>query len=79
MDDNLIETINKQASGELYGVEFVEINMETTANDYEERSDDSDSDIENDVKSYETSDDSNVVGDCNIFYEPDHLEEDQQY
>ena len=37
MDDNVIEAINKQAAGELHGVKFTNINMETTTNDYEER------------------------------------------
>ena len=51
MDDNLIELINKQASEEVCGVEFGDINMETTVNDYKERGDDSDSDFEHDDKS----------------------------
>ena len=44
----MIETINKQVVGELHGVEFANIDMETTTNDYEERGDDSNSDFEND-------------------------------
>ena len=76
MDDNVIEIINKQASGELHGVEFTDINMETTANDYEERGDDFDSDFEGDDKSDETSDDSTIAGDDNLSDEPDQLEED---
>ena len=60
MDDNVIETINKQASEELCSVEFAGINMETTVNDYKERGNDSDSDFEDDDKSYETSEDSTI-------------------
>ena len=67
MDDNVIETINKQASEELCGVEFADINMETTVNDYEERGDDSDSYFKDDDKSYKTSDDSTIAGDGNLF------------
>ena len=36
MDDNVIETINKQAARELHCVEFTNIDMETPANDYKE-------------------------------------------
>ena len=78
MDDNVIETINKHASEELCGVEFTNINMETTANNYEERGGDSDSDFEDDDKSYETSDDSAIAGDGDLSDGPDQLEEDQQ-
>ena len=78
MDDNVIETINKQAVGELYGVEFANINMETTANDYEEWGDDSDSDFEDDDKSYETSNDSIIARYGNLSEGPNQLEEDQQ-
>ena len=38
MGEGVIETINKQASEELCGMEFADINMETTVNNYEERS-----------------------------------------
>ena len=78
MDDNVIKTINKQASEALFGVEFAGINIETTVNDYEERDNDSDSDFEDDDKSYETSDDSTLAGDSNLSEGPNQLEEDQQ-
>ena len=39
---------------------FVNINMETTINDYEERGNDAEPDFEDDDKWYETSDDSTV-------------------
>ena len=71
MGDNVIETINRQAVGELHGVEFVNINIETNANDYEERGDDSDSDFEDIDKSYETSDDSTIAGDGDSSDRPD--------
>ena len=71
MDDNVIEIINKQASKGLCGVEFVNINMKTTVNDYKERGNESDSDFEYDDKSYETSDDSTVAGDGDLSDGPD--------
>ena len=79
MSDDVIETINKQASEELCGVEFTDTNLETTVNEYEERGNNSESDFEYDVKSYETSDDSTIAGDSNLSKGPDHLEEDQQH
>ena len=78
MDNNVIGIINKQAKGELYGVEFANIIMETTINDYEEQGDDSDSDFEDDDKSYETSDDSTIAEDGDLSDGPNHLEEEQQ-
>ena len=77
MSDDVIETINKQASEEICGVEFADINLETTINEYKERGDDSESDFEYDDKSNETSDDSTIAGDGNLSEGPDHLEEDQ--
>ena len=59
-------------------MEFVDINMETTVNDYKERGDDSNSDFEDDDKSYKKSDDSTIAGDGNLSKGPDQLEEDQQ-
>ena len=78
MPDNVIDTINKQASEETDGIEFADINLKTTVNDYQERGYDSDSDFEDDDKSYETSDDSTVDDDNDLGNEPDQLEEDQQ-
>ena len=78
MDDNVIETITKQAAGELHGVEFANINMETTTNDYEERGDNSNSDSEDGNKSYETSDGSTIAGDDDLSDGLDQLDEDQQ-
>ena len=66
MADNVIETINKQAKEELEGIEYADINLKTTLEDYQERGDDSDDDFEYDDKSYETSDDSTVNGDNDI-------------
>ena len=50
----------------------------TTVNDYKARGDDSESDFEDDGKSYETGDDSTVKGDNDLVDGPDQLEEDQQ-
>ena len=55
MDNNVIATINKPARKELQGIEFADINLKTTVNDYKDRGYDSDSDFEDDDKSYETS------------------------
>ena len=55
MDNHVIATINKQTREELQGIEFADINLKTTVNDYEDRGYDSDSDFEDDDKSYETS------------------------
>ena len=79
MSDNVIEAINKQAKEEDEGIQFADINQKTTVNDYHERGDDSESDFEDDDKSYETSDDSTVDGDNNLDDEPEveQVEEDQ--
>ena len=78
MPENVIDTINKHASEETNRIEFADINLKTTVNNYKERGYDSDSDFEDDDKSYETSDDSTVNGDTDLGDEPDQLEEDQQ-
>ena len=78
MPDNVIDTINKQAGEEINGIEFADINLKTTAIDYEERGYDSDSDFEDDDKLYKTSDDSTVNDDNDLGNEPEQLEEDQQ-
>ena len=80
MDDNVIATINKQAKEEDEGIQFSNINLMTTVNDYQERGYDSDSDFEDDDKSYETSNDSTINGDNDLDNEPepDQLEEDQE-
>ena len=62
MSDNVIDTINKQAKEELEGIEYADISLKTTLEDYQERGDDSDDDFEYNDKSYETSDDSTVLG-----------------
>ena len=77
MGDDLIELMNKQVLEELCGVEFADINMEATVNDYEERGDESDSDFVYDNKSYETSDDSTVAGDGDLSNEPNQVERNQ--
>ena len=74
----MIGTINTQVLEELCGVEFDNINMETTVNDYKERDDDSDSAFEDDDKSYKTSENSTIAGDKNLAEGPNQLEEDQQ-
>ena len=61
--DLVIDTINKQAKEESDGIEFADINLKTTLNDYEEFDENSQSDFEDDDKSYETSDDSTMKGD----------------
>ena len=60
MTDLMIEVINSQESREPAGVEFTNIDSNTTLDDYEARGDDSGSDFEDDDKSYETSDDSTL-------------------
>ena len=60
MTDLMIKVINSQARREPAGVEFTNIDSNTTLNDYEDRGSDSDSDFEDDDKSYETSDDSTL-------------------
>ena len=77
MAENVIDTINKQAGEETNGIEFANINLKTTVNEYKASGYDSDSDFEDDDKSYETSDDSTVNGDTDLGDEPDQLEEDQ--
>ena len=63
MTDLIIDIINKQAKEEQQEIEFSDINMRTTVNDYKECGNDSDSDsdsdfdFEDDDKSYKTSDD----------------------
>ena len=79
MAENVIDTINKQAGEETHGIEFADINLKTTVNEYEARGYDSDSDFEDDNKSYETSDDFTVKGDNNLADGPDQIEEDQQH
>ena len=73
----MIKTINKQASEELCDVEFAVINMKTTVDDYEERGDNSESDFEDDDKSYKTSDDSTIDGGSNLSEGPNQSEKDQ--
>ena len=77
-DDLVIDTINKQAKEESEGIEFADINLTTTVNDYKERDDESESDFEDDDKSCGTSDDSTVKGDNNMSIGTDQMEEDQQ-
>ena len=61
--DLVVGTINKQAKEESDGIECSDINLKTTLNDYEEFDENSQSDFEDDDKSYETSDDSTMKGD----------------
>ena len=77
MTDLMIKTINSQASREKAptGVEFTDINCNTTLDDYEIRGDDSDSDFEDDDRSYETSDDSTLDDDHELDDEYNHQEE----
>ena len=74
--DLVIDTINKQAKKESNGIEFADINLKTTLNDYEEFDENSQSDFEDDDKSCETSDDSTMKGDNDMSVETDQLEED---
>ena len=60
MTDLMIEVINSQARRVPIGVEFTNINSNTTLNDYEDHGSDSDSDFEDDDKLYETSDNSTL-------------------
>ena len=76
--DLVIDTINKQAKEESEGIELADINLKTTVNEYEECDDNSQSDFEDDDKSYETSNDSTLKGDNDMSMGTDHLEEDQQ-
>ena len=77
-DDLVVDTINKQAKEKSEGIEFADINLKTTVNDYEERDNNSESDFEDDDKIYETSDDSTVKGDNDMSVGPDQTEEGQQ-
>ena len=69
---------NSQAKREPAGVEFTNINNNTTMNNYEERGSDSDSDFEDDDKSYKTSNDSTLNEDHELTNDPNQQEEDQQ-
>lgn len=60
MTNLMIKVINSQASREPAGVEFTNIDSNTTLDDYEALGNDADSDFEDDDKSYETSDDSTL-------------------
>ena len=75
MPENVVGTINKQAGEETNGIEFADINLKTTVNDYKERGYDSDSEYEDDNKSYETSDDPTVNVDNNLGDGSDQMEE----
>ena len=78
MTDNVIDTINKQAKEELNGIEYADINLKTTLNDYQGSYDsDSDSEFEYDDKSYETSDNSTVKGDNDL--DDDYDDETDQH
>ena len=79
MTDLVIKTINSQADREPTGVEFADINCNTTLDDYEIRGDDSDSDFEDDDKSYETSDDSTLDDDHELDDDSNHQEEEQPF
>ena len=48
----MLNLINSQAKKEPAGVDFINIDNNTTVNDYEEHSSDSDSDFEDDDKPY---------------------------
>ena len=77
MANNVIETINKQAKEEIEGIEFADINLKTTVDNYQERGYESDSDFEDDDKLYKTNDDSTVNGDNDLDDDSDQQEEDQ--
>ena len=76
MTDLIIDTINKQAKEEKQGIQFSDINKNTTVTDYAER--DNDSDFEDDDKSYKTSTDSTLDGNNKMSDDPDQLDKDQQ-
>ena len=76
MTDNVIDTINKQAKEELKGIEYADINVKTTLDDYQ-GSYDSDSEFKYDDKSYETSDNSTVKGDNDL--DDDYDDETDQH
>ena len=50
MTDLIIDLINKQTKEEKQGIEFSNINKNTTVNDYEEHGSDSDSDSDSDFE-----------------------------
>ena len=72
MTNLMIDLINKQAREAQEGLEFTNINNNKTVNDYEEHGSDSDSDFEDDDKSYETSDDFTLDVNHKIPYDPNH-------
>ena len=75
-DGLVIDSINKQAKEVSKGIEFAESNLNTTVNEYKERDNNSESDFEDDNKSYETSDDSTVKDNNDMSVGPDQKEED---
>ena len=77
MTNLIIDTINKQAKEKKQGIEFSNINKNTTANDYKERGNDSDSNFKDDDKSYETSDDSTIDGNNNLPDDPNYPDKNQ--
>ena len=78
MTNLIIEFINMQAKEGKQGLEFSNINKNTTVNEYEEHGSDSDSYIEDDNKCYETSDDLTLDDDHKIPDDPNQQKEDQQ-
>ena len=78
MTDLIIHIISKQAKDKKPGIEFSDINKNTTVNDYKEHGNGSDSDFENDDKSYKTSADSTLDGNNKIPDDPDQPDEYQQ-
>ena len=60
-------------------MEFTNIDSNTTLNDYEDRGSDSDSNFEDDDKSYKTSDDSTLDEDHELDDDLDQREEDRQH
>ena len=78
MTDLMIDLINRQARREPAGVEFNNIDNNTTVNDYEVHGGDSNSDLDDDDKSYEISDNSTLNKDHELADNPDQKEEDQQ-
>ena len=78
MTDLIIDTINNKTKEEKQEIEFGDINKHTTVNDYEELGGDSNSDFEDEDKSYETSDDSTIDGNNNLPDDPIQPDKDQQ-
>ena len=74
--DIIIDTINKQAKEELKGIEYADINLKTTLDNYQGGYD-SDSDFEYKDKSYETIDDSTEKGDNDL--DDDYDDETDQH